>query len=64
MARNVINIVTELLAGVEESAAQFRRYEFLHRGKGTPDGDEKAQVNANLAYKLEQIAYRARGIEE
>lgn len=64
MSRSVINLVTELLAGVEESAKQFRFYETSHRMKGTPESDEKAQVNADLAYKLEQTAYRARGIEE
>ena len=38
---------------LETSAKQFRFYEGQHRAKGTPEADEKAQVNADLAARIE-----------
>lgn len=39
---------------VIEAAIQFDRYTELHRAKGTPEGDEKAAVNAAFADRLRQ----------
>lgn len=50
----------ELLAAVEEAAAQFRFYEEQHRAKGTPEADKKAEVNNELATRLEALALRAK----
>jgi hypothetical protein len=42
-----------LRKAVELAARTFRRYEELHRVKGTPDGDAKALNNAELAIAME-----------
>lgn len=43
-----------LLADLSEAAAQLRKYEALHRAKGTEDSLAKAEVNADLASRFEQ----------
>ncbi|KPA95404.1 hypothetical protein [Pseudomonas asplenii] len=43
-----------LLADLAEAAAQLRKYEALHRAKGTADSLTKAEVNAELASRFEQ----------
>lgn len=42
-----------LLADLREAAAQFRKYEELHRAKGTEDSLAKAEVNNELATRFE-----------
>lgn len=42
-----------MLADLTDAAAQLRKYETLHRAKGTPDSLEKADVNAALASRFE-----------
>ncbi|MFT8234845.1 hypothetical protein ACLNBI_25280 [Pseudomonas guariconensis] len=43
-----------MLADLVDAAAQLRKYETLHRAKGTEDSLAKAQVNAELASRFEQ----------
>jgi hypothetical protein len=43
----------DLLADLREAAATLRRYEALHRAKGTDDSTAKAEVNAALASRFE-----------
>lgn len=43
----------EALALLSECAAQFRFYETQHRAKGTPEANEKARVNAEIAGRIE-----------
>ena len=38
---------------LRECAATFRRYEELHRAKGTVDGLHKAAANADSAFRIE-----------
>lgn len=38
---------------LDEAAQTFRRYEAIHRAKGTPEAEEKAKANAALAAKIE-----------
>lgn len=40
-------------AALKRAAEQFRYYETSHRAKGTPDADEKAEVNATMARMCE-----------
>lgn len=49
----------ELLADLREAAATLRRYEQLHRAKGTAESLEKAEVNAGLALRFEQTIAKA-----
>ena len=44
----------DLLAELQLAAAQLRKYETLHRTKGTADSLAKAEVNAELASRFEQ----------
>ncbi|HDS1728213.1 TPA: hypothetical protein QEM47_000936 [Pseudomonas putida] len=48
-----------LLADLSEAAAQLRKYETLHRAKGTEDSLAKAEVNAELASRFEQTIAQA-----
>lgn len=50
-----------LLADLTDAAAQLRKYETLHRAKGTPDSLEKAEVNAALAARFEATIAAAVG---
>ncbi|WP_085646770.1 MULTISPECIES: hypothetical protein [unclassified Pseudomonas] len=49
----------ELLADLREAAATLRRYEQLHRDKGTEESKAKAEVNAGLAARFEQTIAKA-----
>lgn len=42
-----------LRADLTEAASTLRRYETLHRAKGTAESSEKADVNAALAARFE-----------
>lgn len=44
-----------LAEAVLEAAEQFDHYEQLHRAKGTPEGHEKANVNAIFAARLRGV---------
>ncbi|HEN8731986.1 TPA: hypothetical protein U8207_000350 [Pseudomonas putida] len=44
----------DLLSDLQLAAAQLRKYETLHRAKGTADSLAKAEVNAELASRFEQ----------
>lgn len=50
-----------MLADLIDAAAQLRKYETLHRAKGTPDNLEKAEVNAALAARFEATIAAAVG---
>ncbi|MNE17383.1 hypothetical protein D3C80_1103600 [compost metagenome] len=43
-----------LLGDLVEAAAQLRKYETLHRAKGTAESLAKAEVNADLASRFEK----------
>jgi len=49
----------ELLVDLREAAATLRRYERLHRDKGTDESTAKAEVNAGLAARFEQTIAKA-----
>lgn len=49
----LIAAAPEMLADLVEAAATLRRYEALHRAKGTDDSTAKAEVNAALASRFE-----------
>lgn len=49
----------ELLTDLTEAAATLRRYEALHRAKGTDDSTVKAEVNAALASRFEATIAKA-----
>ena len=51
----------DLLADLRLAAAQLRKYEALHRAKGTEDGLAKAEVNATLAEQFEATIAKATG---
>ena len=48
-----------LLDDLTSAAAQLRKYETLHRAKGTADGLAKAEVNAELASRFEHTIAKA-----
>lgn len=48
-----------LVADLTEAAATLRRYEALHRAKGTAESSEKAEVNAALASRFEATLAQA-----
>ncbi len=48
----------EAVGALEQSAARFRHYEKLHAEKETPDGDAKAQSNADMAEVCEGVISR------
>lgn len=50
-----------LLADLTDAAAQLRKYETLHRAKGTPGSLEKSEVNAALAARFEATIAAAVG---
>ena len=49
----------DLLADLMDAAAQLRKYETLHRAKGTTDSLAKAEVNADLASRFEHTIAQA-----
>jgi hypothetical protein len=55
----LIVVAPELLADLQEAAATLRRYEVLHRAKGTEDSTAKAEVNAALASRFEATIAKA-----
>lgn len=55
----LITAAPELLADLVEAATTLRRYEALHRAKGTEDSLKKAEVNAALASRFEQTIAKA-----
>ena len=48
-AMNSLDALLECAAQLEKCEAQFRWYADNHRAKGTPDGDEKAKTNDDMA---------------
>jgi len=58
----LIRSAPELFGACMKAAAQFRFYEKNHRAKGTPEADEKAEVNRQLAEELEALCERAKGV--
>jgi multidrug efflux pump subunit AcrA (membrane-fusion protein) len=40
---------------LKESAETFRRYETLHRAKNTPESTQKAEVNHDIARRIEAV---------
>jgi len=58
---HLIAAAPDLLEALERAAIQFRHYELSHREKGTDDSMRKAEVNADLAYDLEQVIAKAKG---
>lgn len=57
----LVQAAPDLLADLREATAALRRYEALHRAKGTPESKEKAEVNAALATRFEATIARATG---
>jgi hypothetical protein len=55
----LIAAAPDLLADLVEAAATLRRYETLHRAKGTDDSTAKAEVNAALASRFEATIAKA-----
>ena len=55
----LIAAAPDLLADLREAAATLRRYEALHRAKGTDDSTAKAEVNAALAARFEATIAKA-----
>lgn len=53
----------ELLSDLEEATATLRRYELLHRKKGTDESDKKAEANATLADKFERTIAKAKAVK-
>lgn len=51
----------DMLDDLVIAAAQLRKYETLHRAKGTVESLEKAEVNAALASRFEATIAKARG---
>lgn len=49
-----------LLADLQEAASTLRRYETLHRAKGTDESSAKADVNAGLAARFEATIAKAK----
>ena len=49
----------DLLADLVEAASTLRRYETLHRAKGTDESTAKAEVNAELASRFESTIAKA-----
>ena len=55
----LIAAAPDLLADLVEAAAMLRRYEALHRAKGTAESTEKAEVNAAAAARFELTIAKA-----
>ncbi|MBP0948903.1 hypothetical protein JTA33_00375 [Pseudomonas sp. 20GA0080] len=58
---HLIAAAPDLLADLREAASTLRRYEAIHRSKGTDDSAEKAEVNAALAARFEATIDKAGG---
>lgn len=57
----LIAAAPDLLDGLILASTQLRKYETLHRAKGTYDSIAKAEVNAQLAARFEATIAKARG---
>lgn len=57
----LIAAAPELLKDLREASATLRKYEVLHRGKGTAESDAKAEVNGALAIRFEATIAKATG---
>lgn len=57
----LISSVHDLLAQLKTAAKTLRKYEELHRAKGTEESTAKAEVNAELAKRFEESIYKATG---
>lgn len=55
----LIAAAPDLLADLREAAATLRRYETLHRAKGTAESTAKAEVNAEIASRFEATIAKA-----
>lgn len=55
----LIAVAPDLLADLVEAARTLRRYEELHRAKGTDESIAKAEVNAELASRFESTIAKA-----
>jgi hypothetical protein len=55
----LIAAAPDLLADLVDAAATLRRYETLHRAKGTAESTAKAEVNAALASRFEATIAKA-----
>lgn len=55
----LIVVAPDLLADLVEAAKTLRRYEELHRAKGTDESTAKAEVNAELASRFESTIAKA-----
>ena len=53
--------IAQLTADLTEVASTLRRYEKLHRAKGTAESTEKAEVNAALAARFEATIAKESG---
>lgn len=53
------DLFARMVVGIQQSAITFRKYEKLHRAKGTDDGNFKAEVNRQHAEMLEGLAKEA-----
>lgn len=58
---NLIAAAPDLLADLELAAETLRRYEALHRAKGTQESLDKADANQALAIRFEATIARAKG---
>lgn len=58
---NVLLILAapDLLSDLRDAAAVLRRYESLHRAKGTTESEAKADANARLAARFETTIAKA-----
>jgi hypothetical protein len=58
---DLICAAPDLLADLRVAAETLRRYESLHRAKGTDDGVQKAEANRLLAMRFEATIAKASG---
>jgi hypothetical protein len=56
---SLIAAAPDMLADLVEAAATLRRYETLHRAKGTDESTAKAEFNAALATRFEATIAKA-----
>ncbi len=52
-------LFARMVVGIQMSAVTFRRYEKLHRAKGTTESDLKAETNRQHAEMLEGLSEEA-----
>jgi hypothetical protein len=57
----LIAAAPDLLHDLREAASILRKYEALHRAKGTDESTAKAEVNAALAVRFEATIAKATG---